>query len=71
MRFQRAGHYDLMCVKTRTLGWNENYGIQENDIEGSKRKIIIQENYVTEYYNRLENLEVEPEGEVDAEDKSP
>jgi len=41
MRFQRAGHYDLMCVKTRTLGWNENYGIQENDIEGSKRKIII------------------------------
>lgn len=71
MEFQRAGHYDLMCMKARTLGWNENYGIQESGIEDSKGKIIIQENYVTEYYDRLENLEVEPEGEVDAEDKSP
>lgn len=71
MEFQRAEHYDLMCMKTRTLGWNENYGIQDSDIEDSKGKIITQENYVTEHYDRLENLEVEPEGEVGAEEKSP
>ena len=41
-----------MCTKTRTLGWNENYGIQESGIEDSKGKIIIQENYVTEHYER-------------------
>jgi hypothetical protein len=41
MEFQRAGHYDLMCMKARTLGWNENYGIQESGIEDSKGKIII------------------------------
>jgi len=41
MEFQRAGHYDLMCVKTRALGWNENYGIQGNGIKDSRRKIII------------------------------
>jgi hypothetical protein len=40
MEFQRAEHYDLMCMKTRTLGWNENYGIQDSDIEDSKGKII-------------------------------
>jgi len=41
LAFQRARHYDLMCTKTRTLGWNENYGIQESGIEDSKGKIII------------------------------
>ena len=70
MEFQRAGHYDLMCVKTRALGWNENYGIQGNGIKDSRRKIIIQENYVTEHYDRLKNnLEFETEGEVDAGEK--
>jgi len=41
MEFQRAGHYDLMCMKTRTLGWNEDYVIQGSGIEDSKGKIII------------------------------
>ena len=70
MEFQKAGHYDLMCTKTRASGWNEKYGIQESYIEDSKGKIIIQENCITEYYDRLEILEFKPAGEEDAEEKS-
>jgi hypothetical protein len=39
MEFQIAEQCDLMCMKTRALRWNENYGIQESGIENSKGKI--------------------------------
>jgi len=26
MEIQKAGHYNVVCMKTRALGWNENYG---------------------------------------------
>jgi len=57
-------------MKTRSLRWNENYGIQESGIENFKGKIIIYENYVTEHYDQLEHLEIETEGEVDVEERS-
>jgi hypothetical protein len=41
MEFKRAGHYDLMCMKTRTLGWNGTMEFPESGIEESKGKLII------------------------------
>jgi hypothetical protein len=69
-------------MKTKELGWKENHGIQNIGIEDSQRNIIIDqrrvlqiwENYITELYNRgnrPEHLEVEPEAQVDLEDKGP
>jgi len=31
--FQRTGHYNLMYMKTKELGWNETQGIQSIGIE--------------------------------------
>jgi hypothetical protein len=78
----RIGRYDLMNMKTKELGWKENHGIQNIGIEDSQGNIIIDqrrvlhiwENYITELYdraNRLEQLEIEPEAEVDKEEKGP
>jgi hypothetical protein len=78
IEFQRTGRYDLMCVKSRELGWKKNHGIQNIDIEDSQGNIItdqrrvlqIWENYITELLdraNRPERLEVETEAEVDDE----
>ena len=64
------------------LSWKENRGIQNIWIEDSKRDIIvgrgqilgIWENYIIELYdhsNWLENEEVNPEEEVDADEKGP
>jgi hypothetical protein len=69
-------------MKTKELGWKENRGIQNMWIEDSKRNIIvgrgqvlrIWENYITELYDQSnwpENEEVNPEEEVDADEKRP
>jgi len=82
MEFQRTGHYDLMYMKTKELGWNETQGIQGIAIEDSQGNRIIEqrqvlkiwENYITELYdrpNRPETLEVEPEEEADTDEKGP
>ena len=80
--FQRTGRYDLMYMKTKELGWNETQGIQSTGIEDSQRNRIVDqrqvlkiwENYITELQdrpNRPETLEVEPEEEVDTDEKGP
>jgi len=72
----------LMYMKTKELGWKENQGIQNIGIEDSKGNRIaeqsqvlkILENYITELHdrpNRPITLEVEPEEEVDADEKGP
>jgi hypothetical protein len=71
-----------MQMKTKELGWKETQGIQNTGIEDSQGNRItdqnqvlkIWENYISELYdrpNRPENLEVEPEEEVDTDEKCP
>ena len=71
-----------MYMKTKELGWKETQGIQNVGIEDSQgngivdqRQVLkIWENYVTEVYdrtNRPETLEIEPEEEVETEEKVP
>jgi hypothetical protein len=68
-------------MKKRELGWRENHGIQNIGIEYStgdiivgKRQVLnIWKNHILELYdrtNRPENLEVEPEEEVDTKEKA-
>ena len=82
MEFQRTGLYDLLCMKTKELGWKETQGIQNIGIEDCQGNRIVDQsqvlkiwgNYITELYdrpNRPETLEVEPEEEVDTEEKGP
>jgi len=82
MEFQRTGGYDLMCTKTKELGWKETQEIQNIGIKDSQGNRIVQqtqvlkiwENYITELYdwpNQPETLEVEPEEEVDTDEKGP
>jgi len=81
MEFQRTGSYDLIYMKTKELGWKETYGIQNIGIEDSQgnrrveqsQMLIIWENYITEIHdrpNRPETLEVEPEGETNADGRA-
>ena len=69
-------------MKTKELGWKENKGIQNISIEDSQGNRIVEqiqvlkilENYITELHdrpNRPVTLEVEPEEEVDADEKGP
>ena len=68
-----------MYMKTKELVWKETQGIQNIGIEDSqgnrivdqKQVLKIWENYVTELYDRPETLEVEPEEEVDTDEKGP
>jgi len=71
-----------MYMTTKELGWKETQGIQNIDIEDSQGNRIVDqtlvlkiwENYIAELYdrpNRPETLEVEPEEEVDTDDKGP
>jgi len=56
---QRTGHYDLMYLKTKELGWKETQGILNIGIEDSQGNRIaeqsqvlkIWENYITEPYD--------------------
>jgi len=72
----------MMYMKTNEIGWKETQGIQNIGIEDSQRNRIVEqnqvlkilENYITELYNRPnrpETLEVEPEQEVDTDEKGP
>jgi hypothetical protein len=69
-------------MKTKELGWKETQGIQNIGIEDpqgnrivDQRQVLkIWENYITELCdrpNRPETLEVEPEEEVDTDEKGP
>jgi hypothetical protein len=82
MGFQRTGRYDMMYLKTKELGWKESQGIQNICNEDSQGNRIVEqnqvlkiwENYITELYdrpNRPETLEVEPDEDVDTDDKGP
>ena len=82
MEFQRTGRNDLMYMKTKELGWKETQGFQNIDIEDSQGNRIVEqsqvlkiwENYITELHdrpNRPVTPEVEPEEEVDADEKGP
>ena len=83
MEFQRTGFYDLMHLKTKVLGWKETQWIQNIGIDDSQGNRIVErsqvlkiwENYITEKYiirpNRPEILEIEPEEEVDMDEKGP
>jgi thermostable 8-oxoguanine DNA glycosylase len=82
MEMQRTGRYDLMYMKTKELGWKETQGIrnigtedfQGNRIVDQRHVLKIWENCVTELHvriNRPETLEVEPEEEVDTDEKGP
>jgi energy-converting hydrogenase A subunit M len=70
-----------MYMKTKDLGWKENYGIQNTGTEGSQENIMLEmrqvlriwQKYMAELYgrsNRPENLEVEPGEEVGADKES-
>jgi hypothetical protein len=41
IEFQRTGHYDLMYMKAKELGWKDNHGIQNTGIEDCKGNMII------------------------------
>jgi hypothetical protein len=80
MEFQRTGRYDFMYKKTKELGGKETQEIQNIGIEDSQGNRIVEqsqvlkiwENYITELQdrpNRSVTLEVEPEEEVDADEK--
>jgi len=82
MEFQRTEFYDLMYMKKKEPDWKETQGIQDTGIENSQgtrrveqtQVLKIWENYITQLYdrpNRPETLEVEPEEEVDTEEKAP
>ena len=69
-------------MKTKELGWQETQGIQNIGIEDFRGNRIAElsqvlkicENYITELYdrpNRPETLDVEPEEEVDTDEKGP
>ena len=68
-----------MYMKMKEQGWKENHGIQNIGTENStgnltvdKRQVLkILENYITELYDQPENLEVNPEEKVDADEKGP
>ena len=75
MEFQRTGRYDLMYMKTKELGWKEPIeDSQGNRVVEQSQVLKIWENYITELYdrpNRPETLDVEPEEEVDTDEKGP
>jgi hypothetical protein len=43
MEFQSTGRYDLMCMKTKELGWKDTQGIQNIGIEDSQGNRIIEQ----------------------------
>jgi len=72
----------LIYIKTKELDWKETQVIENIGIEVSQGNRIIQqsqvmkiwENYIKEIHdrpNRPETLKVEPEEEVDADEKGP
>jgi hypothetical protein len=43
MECQKTGHYDLMSMKTKELGWNETQGIQNIGIEDTRGNKIVEQ----------------------------
>ena len=82
MEIQRTGHYKLMYMKTKVLGWKETQGIQNTGFEVSQGNGILEKNQVLKIWqncitelhelpNRPETLEVETEEEGDTDEKAP
>jgi hypothetical protein len=46
MEFHRTGHYDLMYMKTKELGWKETQGIQNIGIKGSQGNRNVEQSQV-------------------------
>jgi hypothetical protein len=46
MEFQRTRRYDLMCMKTKELGWKDNHGFPNIGIEDSQGNRIIEQSQV-------------------------
>jgi hypothetical protein len=46
MEFQRTGHYDLMKMKTKELGWKATQEIQNIGIEDSQGNRIVEQSQV-------------------------
>jgi hypothetical protein len=83
MGFQRTGRYDLMHMKTKVIGWKENRGNRNIDIEDSQKNIRVHrrqvlkiwEQYVTELHgrpnrpDRPQNLDVGNEEGTDEDEK--
>jgi hypothetical protein len=44
--FKRTGCYDLMCMKTKELGWKDNQGIQTTGIEDCQGNIIVDQKHI-------------------------
>ena len=66
-RISKSAHCGLIIMKTKDLGWKENYRIQNIDTEDSQENIMVERGqviriwhkYMTEIYgrsNRRENL---------------
>ena len=64
-----------MYMNTKELDWKETQGMQNTSIEDSEgNRIVGQSQVLKELYdrpNRPETLEVEPEEEVDTDQKGP
>ena len=67
-----------MYIKTKELGWRETQGILNIGIEDSQGNRILEQSQVLKIWknyidrpNQLETLEVEPEDEVDTDEKGP
>ena len=41
IEFQRRGHFDLIHVKTKEIGWKQNQGIQNIGIEDTQANVIV------------------------------
>ena len=59
-----------MYMKTKELGWKETQGIQNNGIEGSQRNRIVEQSQVLKIWENYIK-EVEPEEEIDRDEKGP
>ena len=46
MEFHRTGHYDLMYMKTKELGWKETQGIPNIGIEDSQGNRTVDQKQV-------------------------
>jgi hypothetical protein len=47
--FPRRGHYDLMYVKLKELGWKENRETQNIGIENSKGSVVVDKRQVLKF----------------------
>jgi hypothetical protein len=60
MEFQRTGHYDLMYMKTKELGWKETQGIQTTGIKDSQENRIVEQSQVLKNWKNYSYRTVRP-----------